>query len=319
MENQPGLTSEEQTPPLQPISEAPERPSFGQKRIVLFLILIVILIFGITIYYLYATQFQSKPVSTRAQTTPTSQMVSPTKQPTLVPLQYPPNLVFLSQLQEIIAKNCKQVFTTPNSFTYYISLNVLPFTINQTIIKLTHDPAYGNLPYDTPMCDGQPNADYVTLRLPDKNELFIFDQYSKELGHGGYSFFEPLSFATNISDQNNVSLTFLLQEGMGTVIGEEPIMVRAIKTITLPNGQLVYVTLDTIAIDQNDSRLLSILNKYETPSQFQSGKFEVDSAKTPQYTQDLKNAFFADMNNLAQPEKSRIADLLATLSAISAK
>ncbi len=319
MESQPGLTPEEQTPPLQPTQELSERSLFKQKYMVLFLLLIIILIFGVAIYYLHFNQSRSKQISINPKTTPTLQIASPTILPTLVPLQYPSNMVFQSQLQEIIAKNCKQVFTTPNSFTYYIAPDVLPLTIDQTIIKLAHDPAYGNLPYDTPMCDGQPNSDYVTLRLPDKKELFIFDQYSKELGHGGYSFFEPLSFATKISDQKSVLLTFLFQEGMGTVIGEEPIMVRAIKTITLSNGQLVYGTLDTIAIDKNDPRLLSILNKYSIPSQFQSGRFEVDSNKTAQYTLDIKNAFFTDMNQLTQPEKSRIVDLLTTLLAISAK
>lgn len=327
MEGSPTQTKQESINTQEEVPELKlQKTSHSSWKKTLLLIggLILILIIS---FFLYLLKFNNKNSTSVTQknisTKSVPSAVLPTKLektlPKFVTIPQPTNLVFHDQFQELIAKNCKEVYTTPKAFTYFISLASLPITLNQSSIQLDKNNPDNNPPYNTPSCIGQLNSDYVMIDLADKRSLYIYDQYSQELGHGGYSFFLPIPFATTIFDKDNITLSFILKEGMGTVIGQEPIAIRAIKTITLPNGNRLFVTLDTIAIDEKDPRLTNILNKYAIPSQFQVGGFETDSTKATQYIQEIKNTFFTDMNNLNEPEEDRITNLLTILSAISVK
>lgn len=295
---------------------------FVRRKIAFFFLAILLfIIISVITYFLLLKQgvgLKDRAFLTKKESPITMHSLQP--EPTFVPLIYPSGMVFHSLFQKAIATSCKEVFTNQNSSMDYIPLDALPLKFDQKVIKIWHDPTYGDfIPYDTPTCTDLPNTDTVKIRLLNKQEMFIFDQYSIELGHGGYSFFHPIEEATKIVDKDGISLTFYLHLGMGSTIGEEAIIIRGIKTITLPNGEVIYVTLDTDAIDAKDPRLLNILDKYSIPSEYQASGFDVNYTTMAQYSQDIKNTFFADMNDLSEPEKSRIAQLLTTLSAVTAK
>lgn len=277
--------------------QAKKGPPWGKIFLIILIIIAIVGVAGAGGYYYFGPKIVTQNISQN----PTGPLVvtPEPKGPTPTPYPY--------SFQTALINFCKKTEISPLSFYYKIDLTKLPINFpNSTIFDTSDSKA--------PKCWGTAETDWITLSTTSNNSFAVYDDKSKELGHGGPPVLGNLG--TTISSDSGMVISFYREQDIGTYIGTEGIGIRAVKTLKWPDGTNLYVDTTTEAIPGDDQRLTTILNKYAVKGsdELTKGQMVVDDTKTDQVMADIKNAFFSDMQNLASPEKDKIQAIQVLLS-----
>lgn len=157
-----------------------------------------------------------------------------------------------------------------------------------------------------------------TLReSPVFEKLYVHDGIFVDEGHGGYPFMQP--FGEIVDSHGEVKISAFLSTGeRGTIVGESPVILRGIKTLSLPDGEKFYVTTDRVAIERTDPRLTQLLTNYsEDCAEVVQAELCVSKYEVAQRA--VVNRFFSDTSRLEKPERGSFNRLKQILQAITAK
>lgn len=199
---------------------------------------------------------------------------SATNEPDISPSIVSGKSIFQTTLQS----NCETVPYEHGGSSDYININKLPVLISSSVLKNIA----GNKKDQFQCWYGEGNFAFTQLSEPNDpsnvsgaGEIYLYDQYSIEPGHDTYSGMG--SYNTVVSDTNGLKISVQITGSQGPwIIGTIPVAVRGEKTIRLSNGEVVYANYTTLAIKEDDSRLINLLNKYSRPSVDEQGKNEFD-------------------------------------------
>jgi hypothetical protein len=240
-------------------------------------------------------------------------------------------------LQEIMNKKCisgrsptKQPTPSHHDYPYgHISLNDLPFTIDQSVAKIDFEyDGYLNcigLVYNS--IDKTTNGS-IGISLANKRSvvlegLVVYDDFSQGPDRGGPPWLGSWeSFGKVVMNNNGLKLVVYLQEPWGHFyLGKDTVRVflRATKEVRLSNGGIVYVSLTDEVIPATDSRVIAILKKYSVPSIDYAGAVVLNSASREKAQDEIVNTYFSDMKTLANPEKDAVSYVERIMNAIEAK
>lgn len=257
----------------------------GNKgQAVIFFVFLIILVIGAGAYFGRQYFIQR----TQPSSVPSSSSLSPTPLPA-------------STFQELLTKNCKSQSEVGGTIT----INELPVRINPTILKEILSKQ------NSISCQsiGVPYTWYV-----DIGSASLYDHYSKELGHGGRSYFSKPEPEQIIKKSNDISIAISLNSGSGQV-GDTWIAAEGIKRFELSNGQVFYADFGDIVIDLDDPRLIALLKQYAEPIE---GSDDLEITK-PGVEQAIIKQFFSNLEQIDTPEKETIAHIERILNGISLK
>ncbi|OGH14278.1 MAG: hypothetical protein A2687_01480 [Candidatus Levybacteria bacterium RIFCSPHIGHO2_01_FULL_38_26] len=262
----------------QPISSS--QTLFHPKTFHILLAITIVIILGLTIFLL----------STISQSSPT---------PVLPIINQPSPTTQSFTFQKILEENCVH----DNAVSGKISTEKLPLIINTEIVNAAELSCSST---------GELNTWYAHK----DSDFFIFDDSSKELGHGGISYFEPYGEGT--TDQNGLRYYVYLQFGEGPLpIGETSVNVRAIKELKISSDEITYVSTTEQVIEGDDPRLVNLLNQYSILSESYPGQKEISDYEMAE--EAISAQFFGNFDNLKSPEKEKIEKMKQLLSAFSEK
>lgn len=276
--------------------------------------IVLILIAGIALaglvggaYYLGKSNIpKSSPTPVIAQTP------QPSSNSTIQPTSSSGLSQTVSKLQSILATNCEKIYLqNSTAYAYFIDFEKIPVNIDQNIIKTKFDN-----PNKLPCTFFNPNkaTNYFSINLTDKSEINVYDNNSTELGHGGPSYLG--SYQTVIKDDGTTKITITIIGGEGpSIVGAVPVYMRGEKQIKLSNGEILYVNYSKEAIDGENSQLVTLLNQYSKPSEFEQDSRELTSLPN----EEIKNAFFSDLSNMQPEAKNALGEIEKILGAVSPK
>lgn len=290
-----------------PSPESQSKPPIINKVVIIGGILLLLIV-GSGGYYLGMQRVQpqiphSSPQAT--QTQPSSTGEQQNQESTKTALE--------GSFQDTLIKNCENYELQKGvAFVDVIDVNKAPVSINKNLI---------NINYRVPnklLCAGFDGTkspyNYFFIELQDKSMINVYDNNSKELGHGGPPYIG--SYGTVIRDDGNIKLTVYMVGNEGpTLVGYAPVELRGEKRLKLSNGDTVYANYSKTAIEGKDSRLVEFLQPYSKPSDFKPGAKEV----TDFPAEELKNKFFSNLSNLQPSEKNVLSEIERVLSAVSPK
>ena len=266
----------------------------GSKgQTVIILILLVGLIIGVGTYF--ARQYFVQ--GTKPSSVPSSPSLSPPASSS-------------STFQELLTKNCK------NKDQYHnvggtITLEELPVKIEANILREISKGAESV----SLSCQsvGTPYTWYISIENASIN---LYDEHSKELGHGGYSYFRMPESQEIIKKTNDITIAIWLNSGEGPPeVSNTWIVAEGIKRFTFGNGQFFYADFGDIAIDFDDPRLIVLLKQYAEPLE---GSDYLQITK-PDVEQAIIKQFFSNLEQVNTPEKEMIASIERVLNGISLK
>ncbi len=150
----------------------------------------------------------------------------------------------------------------------------------------------------------------------DDTEINLYDQNSKESGHGGYAFLGSLP--TLVGEKNGIEYSLALSwPQAGCALPEDlSLVLRGLRSLNLTNGETIFINTQLTAIEPNDPRLQEILTEKTQPC---SVNPELRSVAYEGVEKRIKNELFGDLNNLAANERQAINRIEDTLKAISPK
>lgn len=223
-----------------------------------------------------------------------------------------------SDFQQYLSNNCKN-----NKNTVTISIDFLPIVVNTKKVQLINDDSRGKI-----ICwmGGDDNGNLVSyLQVPytDDNQIIktytIYDQYSKEVGHGGSPAIGNLG--VTILDHNNITLSIYVPNGeSGAAIGYTPVFIRGVRLLQTKSGQPWYVSTSIMAIKEDDPKLISLLKQY---GQDVGGcpaagcGWEVTDFSGAEKA--VAKEFFGDMNHLSPDVSSAVEQIETNLQLISSR
>lgn len=234
----------------------------------------------------------------------------------------------LLSFQEILTKNC-QMRKSLKGFSYYgIELSKLPIIIDETLLKIQpEDKQYVR-------CIGEKGHDYIffeyssTLDDSKTSTIYVYDDGSEELGHGGQPYLG--SYGKIIKNEEGFKLSLYLPWGEGGPIltDEMTVVMRGEKKLLRADGEILYVNGETSIVDNNNPKLIEILNKYGkaiTPevaalygwnfNDYQDKKMlKVEDNEA--IVEEIATAFFSDMDNLGSVEEEQIKKLEQILNSV---
>jgi len=214
--------------------------------------------------------------------------------------------------QQALSNSCSESSSKYGSAISTIDINSLPISFNQQI-------SLSGNPKAKAVCEGADGKRYVVLTASDNTVFYVYDKSLADPPSTQSSLFIPPPLAESISNENGISLFSFLQHQTNTTIGTMPVVVMGTKTLTLLGGENVFVTTTIQAIPGNDPRLIKLLNTFAiSPTQLPN-KNTIDTAKEFEYEAAIKNAFFANMQQLDVPQRANIAVLKSALDAFTAK
>ncbi len=303
-------------PEIIPAQPKQLKPNFLKWLVVAIMILLLIIVGSISAYFLNKNKIPKTSVTKKIITTSTKTPAAsiPAEKPgTISPTI---NMDRLSDFQKLLIDKCIYTKQGYNEF-YQIKLTDLPIKINNKSINLwvTTDPTMENCILSNP------GKSYVSIPFgiygydfPSKEELYILDNQSEELGHGGPSFLKP--YGTILKDDGTIKITAYFNFGEVPIAYpfSVPVYISAQKKIITSNNNIVYVIFQTELLHGDDPRLANIINKYSTPRD--NNSFEITN--TTQADKDMISAIFGDLNNLKSPEKEKLQQVEKILSAVSA-
>mgnify|MGYP001619604194 CR=1 FL=1 len=259
----------------------------------IFLVLLVGLIIGASAYF--ARQYFVQ------RTKPSFVSSSPSLSPSASPS---------STFQELLTENCKNK-DQYNNVGGTITLEELPVRIEANILKeISRESESVSLSCQS---IGTPYTLYISI---ENDSIVLYDEYSKELGHGGYSYFRMPEPQEIIKKTNDITIAIWLNGGEGSLeVGNTWIVAEGIKRFMLDNGQVFYATFGDIAIDFDDPRLNALLKQYAEPL---GGSERLEITK-PGVEQAVIKQFFSNLEQVNTPEKKMIASIEKVLNGISLK
>lgn len=204
-----------------------------------------------------------------------------------------------SHLQELLGKHCSK--NDPSMRT-----NDLPILINQSIIQVEKIIVE---------CAAGYSKAYATIYF-DNKRLFIYDDFSEELGHGGVPYLG--SEGTPIIETRDIKITFYLSGGSGGhIVGESSVVGRGEKKIFLSSGQIIYVNFSEFLIKEDDPRLVKLLKKYaESLTEDRPEELYINKEG---YDKDIFTNFFSNLSKTEKPEKENITYIEKILNAVESK
>ena len=207
-------------------------------------------------------------------------------------------------LQDFLVKNCNP--GNPQS----ISLDVLPFTLNQSTLKTTPQPN-GITAYCNSTEPEKISHAILNISLSNNQWLLIHDNGSQELGHGGPPFIGLIG--KTILDEDSTKIGAYATGGEGpTLLGEIGIGLRGIKEFRTLDNNPVYISLSQTGVESTDPRLLDYLRPFTKESGFDKPEVIWDS----DLENNLINFFFA---NPQTTEITAINNLKQKLNSINPK
>ena len=217
-----------------------------------------------------------------------------------------------ASFQEILAQNCQKISLGPGAYFYGIAPSMLPIAINSsTSLKYRGE--------NTLACAGDPailNSQYITMETTDGISANLYNRDSKEGGHGGYPFLGSLP--NQIGEKNGISFSISLNWPDGGCASPEylAVKIRGVKNLKLTNGETVFINTLATAVKEGDPNLMTILNKNLQTCEIDPGRKEV---RGEGIEEEIKKAYFSDLNNLAPNENQIIEKISAFLNSISPK
>lgn len=221
----------------------------------------------------------------------------------------------LTYFQDILNKSCKSY----DNFSG-IELEKLPIKLNTDKIKII----YKYEKQGVFLCWQIPNnSSYVSIRYTDnlledsENLLNIYDENSEELGHGGYPYLKQVGKTIKSNDYIKLNIYLNVSE-IGTAIGRSGVMLRGEKTLTLPNGETIFVNTTREIIRADDPQLITLLKKYaQNPKEpFTTEKEKIVDDREGAET-EIINIFFGDPQNMRATELGKIVFIEELLSSMS--
>lgn len=219
--------------------------------------------------------------------------------------------------QQILHQDCRKIGNT-QSYFYGIEPEKLPVSLNLAILNATLGEqgtvtcmeGIGQFP--------QGNAASAIITLPT-SYVNIYDRDSKDLAHGGPSFFGSLP--TIVGTKNNITFSLFLSrpEGGDALVGQVPVVMRGEKSLELSNGETVFANINLTAIPSSDPRLYALLDKNAQESTMAPGWRMIPYENYDYLDAQIAQQFFANMNALSYPESGAVAEIEKILGAITAK
>ncbi len=219
-------------------------------------------------------------------------------------------------LRDILKKDCQS--RGSDGFPF-ISPDKLPFNVDQRILSNIYIRGNANTK-KVFECEDEGFLD--AWLNPDSSEIWINDEKSAVKNHIknpenlGYKFYQK--------DGTNLFIKLVMpsggvEEGHGPAIKYLWTEIYGIRTIKIKNGETLYISFSENGPGYSDARFLTFMNKFATPASVFDGNPEIDkiyrTGDTREIEKAIAGAFFADLNNLAKPEKNEINRMLEVLNA----
>jgi hypothetical protein len=276
------------------IPEIEESPKNHSSSKIIFIPLVFALAISLITagYFFSKYQSLSQEVKTPKKTTPPVV----TSKKTAVPQ----TIVKGPSFQEILSSSCENIIISPTVSYFGIKEESLPVSLGQPVNSLT--------------CAGEENSNFVSIEYDNHNQIHLYDNNSKELGHGGPSFLGSLS---PLYDDGQIKWSFI--PGWNEVgcnkLDELGVTIRGERKLTLQSGETIFANTSKTAIDPGDSRLVDILKDNLEFSDCINDKI----VKIEGTEEKVKQRFFKNFDNLASPEKERVDEIRKILMAITPK
>lgn len=212
-----------------------------------------------------------------------------------------------SSFQNLLSEQCKK-------FGDSVDVGVLPVVVDESVLDVR-----------SVMCRGDSviNAGYVQVSYGDGETLNLYDEYSKELGHGGSPFLGTYRKSIKETADVRLSIYFARPDGGPALVGDVAVIVRGQKKIRLRSGETIFINAEHVAIEGDDPRLVAVLDKYSRESDRVAGRREIindiyedliDAAEV-----GIVKRFFDDLAILGDPERGNIRKLENILDTVTAR
>lgn len=292
-------SAQPQFPEPTPVEKPPQVALVSPTPKINWLISLLFLVIGIAVGATGLWSYQNYLPAT-IQTSPTP--------PTSMPADN--NILSMTgSLQDFMKANCK------SGNPQYLEFSKLPVEINTGIIKVDNKKqpvVYCSSTEDNtkPIKDG-----YLVINLENNQTINIYDDQSKELGHGGAPFIG--FFGQKIFEEGNIQIGAWLQGGDGPqVLGDIGVVIRGVKKFSTKDGYAVYVNHTKGAIPGSDTRLIDQLKPYSSIDP----DLELETVKfDPTTSVKIVDFFFSETPGATSPEGIVLQNIKDIMSAITAK
>ncbi len=202
----------------------------------------------------------------------------------------------------------------------YIDPTKLPVTIDFGKLGMTV-PAHG-------LIKGLETDGYVMLYDINVN---IYNDDSKEPGHGGAPFLGEVGTLAHQAPEIKYFIYLEPGDAGPRIIGNTPVLLRAIKTMRLSNSETIYANTSTKIIAADDPDLISFLEQFSRPCDNNCIKLFPDNSNSDKLIIDFESFdhttinseiashFFSDWDNLPKEQQKIVGEVTTKLSAISPK
>lgn len=282
--------------PSQSINKEIPSESGHQSKIIIVLLILILSLALIATSYLFS---QNQTLSQQLKTS------KPTPSPAVV--KGP-------SFQDILENYCQDITLSPTVSLYGIKLENLPVSIDQSVVPITFQSQ------DTVTCmsggENLAKSNFVSIEYGPYKQIFLYDQNSKEPGHGGQSFFGSRPVVLKDDGQIKWSMSLNWPEAGCTELENRTIVVRGERRLKLLNGETVLASTETEVTDPGDPRLVETLAQNLKDSECSPGQKDVVFEGTDE---KVKKRFFSNFDRLESPEKERVAEIQKILMAITPK
>ncbi len=290
------------------------RKGFGVIEIVVLIATIGIVAAGFYVRFFVNTP-EPTPIAAKATPTlapsPTTPLETPEPIPTL-------SKSFAEMMQELEGSQINELNDAhPGP---YIDPTKLPVTIDYEKLGITV-PAHG-------LIKGFAANGYATLQDLDIN---IYNDDSKEPGHGGAPFLGEVGVLAHQAPDIKYFIYLEPGDTGPRIIGNTPVILRAIKAMRLSNGETIYANTSTKIIAANAPDLISFLEQFSRPCDNNCMKLFPDDSNSDKLIIDFESFdhttinseivshFFNDWDNLPNEQQKIVDEVTTKLSAISPK
>jgi len=209
----------------------------------------------------------------------------------------------LDSFQELLVKNCKESKVPRDFQIKKIDLSSLPVSFGDLVVK-------------SGWCDNYGKYIWVPLDGNDENSfsiqpfITVSDNSSSHCCHGPSSI-EPTGKLIKTDGDVKVYLHTGTWDA-GPNSNYKPVIARAVKTLSLPNGEELRIVLDRVIIDENDSSLQALENQYKVIDSITgSGKYI--------FTPDTVKNMFEDSYFSNISEDPKVSAIITEIQGINLK
>src|SRR3989338_282961 len=294
------VTMDEPTPvPEATVSKNPVVHAPQNKTILyLLIVIIVILSFGIiALIYVLNNRTPELPIVTEPNASITN---TPTTSQVIVQGE---------SMEDFIKKQCSDI----SSVKHLLPLRFEPGSIFDSAQNLNIVCGGG-----TASIQGAILISGGTSKASQDPILYVYDDASIELGHGGYPFIGPAG--KKFSSDSSYDYYAFIPRDMGPLNAKSVnLYLRIIKTMTQSNGKKMYISFSTVIIPATDTRISEFTKPYL--KEIDSPEFGKVTSVTDEekYTSDFINHFLGDLKNLQEPEKTEFGKIMQLLDSFSNK